>query len=92
FETGAFDHHLSLEYLDPKDKNLNQPLSRVAKQNAKWNIVYNAADWQASLNYLYQGERQENLFGGGVYEMGGYSLFDVAASYYLTEQVTLSGR
>ncbi|UIP27817.1 TonB-dependent receptor domain-containing protein [Photobacterium sp. TLY01] len=92
FETGAFDHHLSLEYLDPKDKNLNQPLSRVAKQNAKWNIVYNAADWQASLNYLYQGERQENLYGGGVYEMGGYSLFDVAASYYLTEQVTLSGR
>ncbi|QUJ67616.1 TonB-dependent receptor [Photobacterium sp. GJ3] len=92
FETGAFDHNVSLEYLDPKDKNLNQPLSRIAKRNAKWNVVYHTTNWQASLNYLYQGERQENLYGGGVYRMGGYSLFDFAASYYLTEQLTLSGR
>ncbi|KJY67526.1 TonB-dependent receptor domain-containing protein [Vibrio nigripulchritudo] len=89
FETGAFSHEVSLDFMDPKDKINDVQLSRRAKQSAKWNATYVADEWQADISYLYQGKRVDN---DGKTELGAYSLVDVAASYFVTEQLTVRGR
>ena len=62
---------------------------RRAKQSAKWNASYVADEWQADISYLYQGKRLGN---DGNTDLGAYSLVDVAASYFVTEQLTARGR
>ena len=62
---------------------------RRAKQSAKWNASYVADEWQADISYLYQGKRLGN---DGNTDLGASSLADVAASYFVTEQLTARGR
>lgn len=92
FETGPLSHTVTLELLDPKDLDTNQQLARIAEKNAKWDVSYFADSWQVTASYLYQGERNEYLYGGGTHQMHGYSVFDLAASYDVSEAVTVSGR
>lgn len=90
FSTGLFDHNVSLEYLDPENETTGKQLRRRSKQMAKWNVSYFADEWQADLSYLYQGERYEDT--ENTKKLGGYSLFDIAASYFVTDSFILKGR
>ncbi len=103
FMTGWLQHTLSLEYLDPKDKsnqnnNPHNQATRIAKENVKWTIGYQGDEWQAAINYLYQGKRYDTSFGGApnylqnVETLDAYSLVGLTASYYITQQWTISGR
>ncbi|MDB1122706.1 TonB-dependent receptor domain-containing protein [Vibrio algarum] len=90
FTTGSFDHTLILEYLDPKNKITGKQLRRRAKHVVKWNISYFAENWQGDLSYLYQGKRYEDS--DNLEELAAYSLVDLAASYFVTDSLTLKAR
>ncbi len=88
FDTGLFNHNVSFDLLDPVDKDTDQQLARRAKESAKWNITYAYEQWRADLSYLYQGDRYES----NGEKLDAYSLVDLAASYFVTEQFVVRGR
>ncbi|USD65409.1 TonB-dependent receptor [Vibrio sp. SCSIO 43136] len=88
FATGAFSHDVSLDIMDPVDTSKNSQLARRAKESAKWNVSYSKGNWRADLSYLYQGKRIDT----NKAELDSYSLVDIAASYSVTESLTLRGR
>lgn len=87
FDTGWVSHTVSLDLLDPEDKDSGKQVDRVAKENFKWNMAYLADAWQASLNYQYQGKRYDRDV-----TLDGYHLVDIAGSYNITEQFNIGAR
>ncbi|WP_413739906.1 TonB-dependent vitamin B12 receptor BtuB [Sodalis sp. RH14] len=91
--TGPLQHQLTLEYLDPRDASTNQVLARRAKQQVKYQLDWQVADIDWSLNYRYLGERYDTNYNtNDRVRMGGVSLWDIAASYPLTPHLTVRGR
>ncbi|OEF26130.1 TonB-dependent receptor domain-containing protein [Vibrio rumoiensis] len=88
FNTGLLSHQVSLEYLDPEDKATGKDAIRIARENFKWQVGYQAEVWQANVSYVYQGKRYDT----GDVRLDGYSLVNLAASYNLTNQWVLSAR
>lgn len=88
FNTGLLSHQVSLEYLNPEDKDTGKDAIRIARDNFKWQVGYQADSWQANISYLYQGKRYDS----GDVRLDGYSLVNLAASYKLTRQWVLSAR
>ncbi|WP_213992551.1 TonB-dependent vitamin B12 receptor BtuB [Sodalis sp. dw_96] len=92
-DTGPFRHQLTLEYLDPRDATTNQILARRAKQQVKYQLDWQVAAIDWSLNYHYLGQRYDTDYNTGeLVKMGGVSLWDIAASYPLTPHLTVRGR
>ncbi|WCE29606.1 TonB-dependent receptor domain-containing protein [Vibrio sp. SCSIO 43137] len=91
FETGDFSHNISIDIMDPQDKESNRQLARRAKESAKWNITYYADKWQADISYLYQGTRYDYPSSGKV-KLDAYSLVDLSVSYDVLDSLTLRGR
>ncbi|MBE1276987.1 TonB-dependent receptor domain-containing protein [Enterovibrio baiacu] len=93
FDTGPLSHVVTLEFLDPKDRDENgRQVARISKQNAKWDMTYYGDAWQTTLSYLYQSDRYDYIYGGGVHEMPAYSLVDLSGSYNITDALIVSGR
>ncbi|WP_413736594.1 TonB-dependent vitamin B12 receptor BtuB [Sodalis sp. RH21] len=91
--TGPLQHRLTLEYLDPRDATTNQILARRAKQQVKYQLDWQVADIDWSMNYRYLGERYDTNYNTSErVRMGGVSLWDIAASYPLTTHLTVRGR
>lgn len=88
FQTGPLYHQVSLEYLDPEDKDSGQDAVRIARQNYKWQVGYQADKWQTNLSYIYQGKRYDS----GNTRLDAYSLVNLAASYDLTPNWVLAAR
>ncbi|WP_417881359.1 TonB-dependent receptor domain-containing protein [Vibrio sp.] len=88
FDTGPLYHQVSLEYLDPEDKATGDDAIRIARQNYKWQVGYQAETWQANLSYVYQGKRYDS----GDVRLDGYSLVNLGASYNLTQQWIVSAK
>ncbi len=92
-DTGPLRHQLSLEYLDTRDATTNQILPRRAKQQVKYQLDWQVAAIDWSLNYRYLGQRYDTNFNTNeLVKMGGVSLWDIAASYPLTPRLTVRGR
>ena len=95
FDTGPLQHKITLEYLDPRDATTNDILTRRAKQQAKYQIDWDIADIDWSINYQYLGQRYDTDYGTYPYQtvkLGGVSLWDLAASYPVTSHLTVRGR
>lgn len=91
--TGALAHQLTLEYLDPRDATTHQILARRAKQQVKYQLDWQVADIDWSLNYRYLGQRWDtNYTTNQRVKLGGISLWDIAASYPLTTHLTVRAR
>ncbi|XBS69984.1 TonB-dependent vitamin B12 receptor BtuB [Acerihabitans sp. KWT182] len=92
-DTGPFRHQLTLEYLDARDAATDQILPRRAKQQVKYQLDWQVASIDWSLNYHYLGQRYDTDYNTyQVVKMGGVSLWDIAASYPLTPHLTVRGR
>lgn len=92
-DTGPLQHQLTLEYLDPRNGKTNQVLARRAKQQVKYQLDWQVASIDWSLNYHYLGKRYDTNYNTEEYvRMGGVSLWDIAASYPLTPHLTVRGR
>ncbi|RXJ72673.1 ligand-gated channel [Veronia nyctiphanis] len=91
FDTGNFYHDVTLEYIDPEDRDRKRQAARIAKKTAKWNISYEFEKLRLSTSYLYQGQRYD-YSSGEPYEMPSYSLVDISAVYAVSDSLSVSGR
>lgn len=98
YDTGWLSHQVTLEYLDAKDKTTDKGLARRAHKKAKYELATTLENnVNVSLTWLYQGARSDSDFDPITFQpkpvkLGGYSLWDLAASYPVTSHLIVRGR
>ncbi|MCL2891855.1 TonB-dependent vitamin B12 receptor BtuB [Brenneria tiliae] len=95
YDTWWLSHSVTLEYLDAKDKTTNKALARRAHKKAKYELSTTLDKVNWSLTWIYQGSRPDtnyDVFPAQPITLGGYSTWDLAASYPVTSQLTVRGR
>ncbi|MCX9031261.1 TonB-dependent vitamin B12 receptor BtuB [Citrobacter portucalensis] len=91
--TGPVDHHLTLQYVDPRDDDTNKVLYRRAKQQVKYELTGQVQDLGWNVAYQYIGERYDNDYDNNRdVKLGGVSLWDIGVSYPITSQLTVRGK
>ncbi|ELN4158087.1 TonB-dependent vitamin B12 receptor BtuB [Citrobacter braakii] len=91
--TGPVDHHLTLQYVDPRDDETNKVLYRRAKQQVKYELTGQIFELGWNVMYQYLGERYDNDYDNKRdVKMGGVSLWDLGVSYPITSQLTVRGK
>jgi vitamin B12 transporter len=94
FMTGLISHDVSFDLMDHENQNDGKDLVRAPNESARWNASYLADAYQLDLSYLYQGTARDTNFNfpGEDLELDSYHLVDIAASYFITDALTLQGR
>ncbi|GKW17583.1 vitamin B12 transporter BtuB [Pectobacterium carotovorum subsp. carotovorum] len=96
YDTWWLSHQVTLEYLDAKDKTADKALARRAHKKAKYELSTTLENnVNVSLTWLYQGARSDtnfDVFPAQPVKLGGYSTWDLAASYPITSHLTVRGR
>ncbi|MBN3264477.1 TonB-dependent vitamin B12 receptor BtuB [Pectobacterium brasiliense] len=96
YDTWWLSHQVTLEYLDAKDKTADKALARRAHKKAKYELSTTLENnVNVSLTWLYQGARSDtnfDVFPSQPVKLGGYSTWDLAASYPITSHLTVRGR
>lgn len=96
YDTWWLSHQVTLEYLDAKDKTADKSLARRAHKKAKYELSTTLENnVNVSLTWLYQGARSDtnfDVFPSQPVKLGGYSTWDLAASYPITSHLTVRGR
>ncbi|MGL4601693.1 MAG: TonB-dependent vitamin B12 receptor [Plesiomonas sp.] len=92
FFTAGFQHTISYDYLDPTRTNGKQKtqLPRRAKQNVRYALDFAIEQAQFDIAYNYVGKRYDDYTNKR--ELPSYSLWDLAASYPITQSFTARGR
>lgn len=95
--TGPVEHHLTLQYTDPRDDETNQVLARRAKQQVKYEVTGQVYDLGWNIAYQYLGQRYDNDYdettgSSSRVKLGGVSLWDVGLSYPVTSHLTVRGK
>ncbi|EIV7689168.1 TonB-dependent vitamin B12 receptor BtuB [Salmonella enterica] len=91
--TGPVDHHLTLQYVDPRDDETNKVLYRRAKQQVKYELTGQIFELGWNVMYQYLGERYDkDSDNNRDVKMGGLSLWDIGVSYPLTSHLTVRGK
>lgn len=90
FNTGAVYHDVSYDYLDAKDLKTGKQLIRRSQHSAKWNMMYLLDQWQFDASAIYKGTSYDDAMNTKV--LDAHTLFDLAASYYWTDNLTVRGR
>lgn len=91
-DTWIFHHQLTLQYIDPRNKETNQILSRRAKQQVKYQLDWNMAAVEMGLTYQYIGQRYDINESYQRTKVGGVSLWDITAAYPITSHLTIRGK
>ncbi|MBK5074873.1 TonB-dependent vitamin B12 receptor BtuB [Budviciaceae bacterium CWB-B4] len=95
FDTGPFEHRITLEYLDPRRDKDNEVLARRSKHKAKYQIDWNMLGLDMDVSYQYYGKRYDNNtseYANEQKRLSSYSTVDLSAAYPVTEQLTVRGR
>ena len=95
FDIGPLSHMVSYDYVDPRDSQTHQVLTRRAQQQVKYQLDWTLQRFDWSLTWHYLGKRYDQDFGSYPYsrvKMGGVSLWDLAVSYPITSRLTVRGR
>ncbi len=90
FNTGVLDHNVILEYMDPEDRETGNQLVRRSKESVKWQVSYFGEAWQLDASYRYQGKSYDDADNDD--KLGSYSLVDISAGYFVTDNITLRGK
>ncbi|EKC4725292.1 TonB-dependent vitamin B12 receptor BtuB [Salmonella enterica subsp. enterica] len=91
--TGPVDHHLTLQYVDPRDDETNKVLYRRAKQQVKYELTGQIFELGRNVMYQYLGERYDKDYDNNRdVKMGGLSLWDIGVSYPVTSHLTVRGK
>ncbi|WP_437614351.1 TonB-dependent vitamin B12 receptor BtuB [Erwinia sp. V71] len=91
FDTGIFNHQLTLGYLDARRDSDNRELGRRSKQQAKYQLGWTIYDVDVDVIYQYFSKRFDNT-SETAQRLPSYSLVDFAVSYPVTSQLTVRGR
>lgn len=65
--TGPVEHHLTLQYVDPRDDETNKVLYRRAKQQVKYELTGQVYDLGWNVAYHYMGQRYDNVYSETTY-------------------------
>ncbi|CEE91259.1 outer membrane porin: vitamin B12/cobalamin transport, receptor for E colicins, bacteriophage BF23 [Xenorhabdus nematophila str. Anatoliense] len=93
-DTSIFQHQLTLQYIDPRDGN-NKRLIRRAKQQIKYQLDWEALNVDWGVTYQYIGPRHDldyKVFPARTVKSGGVSLWDINASYPITDHLTIRAK
>lgn len=91
--TGPVDHHLTLQYVDPRDDQTDKVLYRRAKQQVKYELTGQVFDLGWNVMYQYIGQRYDNDYDNNRdVKLGGVSLWDIGLSYPITSHLTVRGK
>ncbi|EBZ0182651.1 TonB-dependent vitamin B12 receptor BtuB [Salmonella enterica subsp. enterica serovar Havana] len=91
--TGPVDHHLTLQYVDPRDDETNKVLYRRAKQQVNYELTGQIFELGWNVMYQYLGERYDKDYDNNRdVKMGGLSLWDIGVSYPVTSHLTVRGK
>lgn len=91
--TGPVEHHLTMQYVDPRDDETDKVLYRRAKQQVKYELTGQVYDIGWNVMYQYLGQRYDNDYDNNRdVKMGGLSLWDVGLSYPVTSHLTVRGK
>ncbi|ECB0565783.1 TonB-dependent vitamin B12 receptor BtuB [Salmonella enterica subsp. enterica serovar Rissen] len=91
--TGPVDHHLTLQYVDPRDDETNKVLYRRAKQQVKYELTGQIFELGWNVMYQYLGECYDKDYDNNRdVKMGGLSLWDIGVSYPVTSHLTVRGK
>ncbi|MCI1034622.1 TonB-dependent vitamin B12 receptor BtuB [Raoultella terrigena] len=95
--TGPVDHHLTLQYVDPRDDETDKVLYRRAKQQVKYELTGKVYDLGWNVAYQYIGQRYDSAYDSATYtshdvKLGGVSLWDIGLSYPVTSHLTVRGK
>lgn len=93
FNTGLVRHDIELDYLDARydgGQYHRRMLARRPHKRFQYMIDANFEDLRLSLAYLYQGRRKDSNYSD--YTLGGYSTFDLAASYRIMQGLIVRGK
>jgi vitamin B12 transporter len=95
--TGPVDHHLTLQYIDPRDDETNKVLARRAKLQVKYELTGQVYDLGWNVAYQYMGQRYDSAYDATTYtshtvKMGGVSVWDIGLSYPVTSHLTVRGK
>ncbi len=86
------EHHLTLQYVDPRDDETNKILYRRAKQQVKYELNGRLRSG-VDVTYHYIGKRYDYDYDNSrTVNMGGLSLWDVGLSYPVTSHLTVRGK
>ncbi|EPJ9041662.1 TonB-dependent vitamin B12 receptor BtuB [Serratia marcescens] len=95
FDTGIFNHQITLGYLDARRDEDNEVLARRAKQQAKYQLSWVMYDFDFDVSYQYFGKRFDNntsIYNTEQRRLPSYSTVDLAVSYPVTSHLTVRGR
>ncbi|AYH50412.1 TonB-dependent vitamin B12 receptor [Dickeya fangzhongdai] len=96
FDTGIFNHQITLGYLDARRDEDHEVLARRAKQQAKYQLGWKVYDLDVDVSYQYFSKRYDNNntneFASTQRQLPSYSTVDIAASYPVTSHLTVRGR
>ncbi|EJF5608001.1 TonB-dependent vitamin B12 receptor BtuB [Salmonella enterica] len=95
--TGPVDHHLTLQYVDPRDDETDKTLFRRAKQQVKYELTGQVYDLGWNVVYQYLGQRYDSAYDdatgtSNTVKLGGVSLWDIGLSYPITSHLTVRGK
>lgn len=95
FDTGIFNHQITLGYLEARRDEDNEELARRAKQQAKYQLNWVMYDFDIDVSYQYFGKRFDNntsIYNTEQRRLPSYSTVDLAVSYPVTSHLTVRGR
>ncbi|WP_017348786.1 TonB-dependent vitamin B12 receptor BtuB [Pantoea sp. A4] len=94
-DTGIFTHRITLQYLDPRRDQDNEVLAHRSRQQFKYQLDWNFADFDFDLAWQYFGKsfnNNTNQFADTQRRMPSYSLVDFSAAYPVTSHLTVRGK
>ncbi len=94
---GATALRASFDWMDPKDKNTGEQLTRRARKVLKLSADHRLGPWQVGGEWLASGSRTDTSFNGTTFQsettrLGGYSLINLFAAYDINRQTQLQIR
>ncbi|WP_275075974.1 TonB-dependent vitamin B12 receptor BtuB [Providencia rettgeri] len=95
-DTGIFQHQLTYQYVDPRNKDTDKVLARRTKQQVKYQLDWPIYSVDMGLTYQYIGSRYDTAFYDNApsqrIKVGGVSLWDLTAAYPITSHLTIRGK
>lgn len=82
----------SADFQDPRDVGSDQVLIRRARHLYRLNIDQRLESWTLGAEMRYTGRREDDVYGKGRVELGGYTLWNVRAETQLNKQLALQVR
>ncbi|WP_192459362.1 TonB-dependent vitamin B12 receptor BtuB [Musicola keenii] len=93
FDTGPVAHKLSYDYIDARNAETNERLTRRARQQFKYDLDWRWEPLDWTVTYHYLGDRTDQDFNTfETMKLGGVSVWDLAVSYPVTSHLTVRGR